>query len=146
MVFKLQASGVSGNLYNLIVDFLSGRKQYVEIQGQRSIEAEVTVDLVFPKARYWALGYLVYILYVNDLPEVLSCGNLETFADDTTFNCSGDSVDDVCVSHHLFHLLLNQIHDHQPVLKLTWNDLHISQILSISLSHQYKVNLPLIFF
>ena len=36
-----QASGISGNLYNLIVDYLSGRNQYVEIEGQRSIEAEV---------------------------------------------------------------------------------------------------------
>ena len=41
MAFKLQASGISGNLYNLIVDYLSGRKHYVEIEGQRSTEAEV---------------------------------------------------------------------------------------------------------
>ena len=59
MAFKLQASGISGNLYNLIFDYLAGRKQYVEIEGQRSIEAKL--GLVFPKARYWALGYLVYI-------------------------------------------------------------------------------------
>ena len=39
------------------------------------------------------------------------------------------------------HLLLNQIRDHQPVLKLTWDDLHIYQKLFISLSHQYKVSL-----
>jgi len=38
---KLQACGISGNVYNLIVDYLSRRKQFVEIEGQRSNEAEV---------------------------------------------------------------------------------------------------------
>ena len=38
---KLQASGISGYLYNLIVDYFSGRKQYVEVEGERSTEAEV---------------------------------------------------------------------------------------------------------
>ena len=37
----LQASGISGNLYNLIIDYLYGRKQYVEIEGLRLTEAEV---------------------------------------------------------------------------------------------------------
>ena len=31
MALKFQACDLSGNLYNLIVDYLSGRKQYVEI-------------------------------------------------------------------------------------------------------------------
>ena len=31
MALKFQACGLSGNLYNLIVDYLSGRKRYVEI-------------------------------------------------------------------------------------------------------------------
>jgi len=47
MAFKLQASRISGNLYNLIID-LSGRKQYVEIEGLRLTEAEVRFGV--PKA------------------------------------------------------------------------------------------------
>lgn len=35
MALKLQAFGISGNLYSLIIDYLSGRKQYVEVEGQR---------------------------------------------------------------------------------------------------------------
>ena len=31
MALKFQDCGLSGNLYNLIVDYLSGRKRYVEI-------------------------------------------------------------------------------------------------------------------
>ena len=41
MALKLQASGILGSLYNLIIDYLSGRKRYVEIEGLRSTEADV---------------------------------------------------------------------------------------------------------
>lgn len=41
MALKLQACGISGKLYNLILDYLSERKQFVEIEGQRSNEAVV---------------------------------------------------------------------------------------------------------
>ena len=41
MAHKLQACGISGSMHNLIVDYMSGRKQFVEIEGQRSSEQEV---------------------------------------------------------------------------------------------------------
>ena len=65
----------------------------MEIEGQRSIEAEVRFGV--PQGSL--LGPRLFSIYVNDLPEVPSCGNLEMFADDTTSYCSGDSVDGVCV-------------------------------------------------
>ena len=82
MALKLQASGISGNLYNLIIDYLSGRKQYVEIEGLRLTEAEVRFGV--PQGSI--LGPKLFSIYVNDLPEVPSSGNLEMFADDTTFS------------------------------------------------------------
>ena len=53
IALKLQACGISGNVYNLIVDYLSGRKQFVEIEGQRSSEAEL--NLVYFRAQYLGL-------------------------------------------------------------------------------------------
>lgn len=44
-------------------------------------------------------GPRLFSIYVNDLPEVPSCGKLEMFADDTTLRCSGDSVDDICFNN-----------------------------------------------
>ena len=65
----------------------------MEIGGQRSTEAEVRFGV--PQGSL--LGPRLFSIYVNDLPEVPSCGNLEMFANDTTSYCSGDSVDGVCV-------------------------------------------------
>ena len=67
----------------------------MEIEGHRSTEAEVRFGV--PQGSL--LGPRLFSIYVNDLPEVPSCKNLENlmFADDTTFYCSGDSVDGVCV-------------------------------------------------
>ena len=65
----------------------------MEIEGHRSTEAEVRFGV--PQGSL--LGPRQFSVYVNDLPEVPSCGNLEMFVDDTAFYCSGDSVDGVCV-------------------------------------------------
>ena len=92
MALKLQACGISGNMYNLIVDSLSGRKQFVEIEGQRSSEQEVNFGV--PQGS--VLGPRLFSIYVNDLPQVPICGKMEMFADDTTLYCVGDSIDDVC--------------------------------------------------
>lgn len=93
MALKLQASGISGNMYNLVMNYLSERKQFVEIEGQRSNEAEVKFGV--PQGS--VLGPRLFSIYVNDLPVVPSCGKIKMFADDTTLNCIGDSIDDVCL-------------------------------------------------
>ena len=92
MALKLQACGISGNVYNLIVDYLSGRKQFVEIEGQRSSEEEVKFGV--PQGS--VIGPRLFSIYINDLPQVPSCGRMEMFADDTTLYCIGNSIDDVC--------------------------------------------------
>jgi len=88
----LFALGISGNVYNLIVGYLSGRKHFVEIEGQRSSEAEVKFGV--PQGS--VLRPRLFSIYVNDLPQVPSCGRMEMFADDTTLYCIGNSIDDVC--------------------------------------------------
>lgn len=62
MALKLQACGISGNVYNLIVDYLSGRKQPVEIEGQRSNEAEVWFGV--PQGSLLGPSYSVYMLMI----------------------------------------------------------------------------------
>ena len=79
MALKLQVGGISGNVYNLIADYLSGRKQFVEIEdieGQRSSEAEVKFGV--PQGS--VLGPRLFSIYVNDFPQMPSCERMEMFA------------------------------------------------------------------
>ena len=85
MALKLQACGISGNAYNLIVDYLSERKQFVEVEDQRSSEAEVKFGVPQGSVLGPRLNFLVFMSTI-----------LEMFADDTTLYCIGDSIDDVC--------------------------------------------------
>lgn len=58
MALKLQAFRLSGNQNNLIENYLSERKQFVEVKGQRS--NEVTVKFGVPQGQYLAPGFLVF--------------------------------------------------------------------------------------
>ena len=50
------------------------------------------------------LGPRLYTIYVNDLPDAITLGNVLMYADDTTIYCIGKSFDEVC-------LKLNKVFD-----------------------------------
>ena len=64
---------------NLLRDFLSCRKQRVVLNGQHSSWDNVTAGV--PQGSI--LGPLLFLIYVNDLPNNLS-SNCKLFADDTS--------------------------------------------------------------
>ena len=50
------------------------------------------------------VGPRLYTIYVNDLPDAITLGNVFMYADDTTIYCTGKSFDEVC-------LKLNKVFD-----------------------------------
>ena len=78
IIFKLTQNGISGNLLNLIRDFLNDRKQRVVLNGQFSTWKSVNAGV--PQGSI--LGPLLFLIYINDLTEGLS-SNAKLFADDT---------------------------------------------------------------
>ena len=98
LALKLQANGKSGNLFKLIIDYLTDRKQYAEINGKSSEKKPIKLGV--PQGSL--LGPRLFGFHVNDLPDSVESGEVEMFADDTEAYCVGKTVDEVaCILQKL---------------------------------------------
>ena len=79
MIYKLQQNGISGELLNILIDFLNNRKQRVVFNGQNSNWVDVKAGL----SQGSIMGVLLFLIYINDLPGGLIT-NAKLFADDTS--------------------------------------------------------------
>ena len=79
LLFKLEHIGISGNLLSLLKSFLSNRFQRVVLNGQCSSWSSVLAGV--PQGSI--LGPLLFLIYINDLPENLQ-STVKLFADDTS--------------------------------------------------------------
>ena len=77
LLVKLQAYGVADKLYTWINAFLTNRQQQVAVEGSKSPWARVTSGV--PQGS--VLGPLLFLIYVNDMPDVIRCP-IKIFADD----------------------------------------------------------------
>ncbi len=76
---KLTRFGISGSEWKWFENYLTGRTQSVNVDGQLSDPFPVTIGV--PQGSI--LGPLLFLLYLNDLPSVTECCSVSLFADDT---------------------------------------------------------------
>lgn len=79
LLSKLERHGVRGLPFQLIKSYLSDRYQFVNIEGHYSSRSLVRVGV--PQGT--VLGPLFFIIFVNDLLDLLNNNNIIAYADDT---------------------------------------------------------------
>ena len=77
LIEKIKSYGISGSLQLWLKNFPSGHLQRVVLNGPQSKWSKVTSSV--PQGS--VLGPLLFVLYINDLSEIIRC-NLNVFADD----------------------------------------------------------------
>ena len=87
----LSEMGVSGSELAWFTNYLSNRLQRVKLNGSTS--SWTTVKGGIPQGS--ALGPLLFLIYVNEMPSIVKFGKLLQFADDTTLICCGSDFDSV---------------------------------------------------
>ena len=78
LLHKFKTYGISGQIFGLISSFLSNRQLRVVLDGKSSQEYPVNASV--PQGSI--LGPTLFLLYINDLPDVIC--NIAIYADDTT--------------------------------------------------------------
>ena len=79
LLSKLNSLGITGSLLKWFTSYLSNRKQRVVING--SFSSWATVKSGVPQGS--VLGPILFLLFVNDMPQVLGSSKLSMFADDS---------------------------------------------------------------
>ena len=88
---KLKYYGLKGSTLNLFQSYLRNRKQYTEIEDTTSTILPIQVGV--PQGSI--LGPILFIIYVNDLPQCSNKFDFIMYADDTTLSSTIDSFSDI---------------------------------------------------
>ena len=97
LLSKLNHYGVRGKAYDWFQSYLSNREQFVCINGHKSDSLSITCGV--PQGSI--LRPLLFLLYINDLPNTSKLLSFHLFADDTNIYCLRKNLNDL-------ELILNQ--------------------------------------
>ena len=113
LIHKLHKLGFSGKLLLWISDYLKDRSQRVVLDGVSSEFVPVTYGV--PQGSI--LGPLLFLLFINDMPDCAKHSILSLFADDAKFFLKIINVDDCERLQHD----LNSLYEWSQVWKLNFN-------------------------
>ncbi|CAB4038371.1 Hypothetical predicted protein, partial [Paramuricea clavata] len=83
--------GIKGQALDLLKSYLPNRHQKCQVES--FVSSKHLIECGVPQSSI--LGPLVFLLYINDLPECLKNTRPRLFADDTNFTASSHSIADI---------------------------------------------------
>ena len=93
LLAKLQKYGVRGMSLEIIQSYLSNRKMKVRIGKHYSDEKPIPMDLGVPQGS--CLGPLFYLIYANDIHNIVEGVNIVSYADDILLIINGDNLENM---------------------------------------------------
>ena len=88
---KLHHYGIRGNAHKWFQSYLNDRKQFVSVNGCESDP----LNLAYGVPQGSILGPLLFIIYINDLPNISNLARFILYADDANILISGSTIDEV---------------------------------------------------
>ena len=114
LISKPEKYEIRGTALHLFQSYLSGIKQICKLQNTMSQVVDITCDV--PQGS--SLGPLLFLLYINDLPNCLEETQAFMFADDTNLFCQGKSSTEI---ENKINTDLDNLHKWLIAHKLTLN-------------------------
>ena len=130
LLTKLNHYGIRGAVHDWFKSYLSKREQFITVNSLNSLSLPVTCGV--PQGSI--LGPLLFLLYVNDLPNTSSLLTFHLFADDTNLYFSSKNLS------HLEAILNRELNSVAEWMKCNRLALSISKTNFI-LSHSSKLKI-----
>jgi hypothetical protein len=89
LLYKIQYYGIKDPIYGWLKEFLTGRTQYVKVNESKSKWGDVVSGI--PQGS--VLGPLLFVIYINDLPNIVD-SKVYLFADDTKLYKEINNIED----------------------------------------------------
>ena len=132
---KLSHYGIRGKAYNWLSSYLNNRTQYVNVNGSNS----TTKNLKFGVPQGSILGPLLFIIYINDLPNSARDAHFIMYADDANIIITGANISEIQFkANNLLRTLSNWVNINS--LKLNLKKTHYMIFSNIG---KFSINLQL---
>ena len=139
LLYKLKSYGITGNFLKLLENYMSNRYQRVVLNGQSSSWLDVNAGV--PQGSI--LGPLLFLIYINDLPERLKT-DAKLFADDTSLFSTVIDIDKTSAN---LNNDLSVIREWAYLWKMSFNPDPNKQATEVIFSHKKKpVTHPILIF
>ena len=90
---KLKHYGIRGPALKWLESYLNNRKQYVYLNGSES--STTTIDYGVPQGSI--LGPLLFLIYINDMPNLAEFAKFILYADDANIILTANTIEEIGV-------------------------------------------------